>query len=1186
MTFEQFASEQKPGVLHFGGARMAMFDIEAGFWGLRRQIEALVGPRLANSVLQQAGANGGASFARSFIQDPAEEAFAESLRDCLAAYQAAGFGKFSIEQIEPFHLDDPLAGSVIIQAEDTFEAWAAQEHGKRHQEPVCAYAAGVLVGFVNVLAGRQDIVCVEQRCQAQGEAACRFELLPVAASEDQPDSVVAVDPDPALSRRLNLLEILFDRMPMGIVLLDTDMKVRRFNPTWAEFVKRYHPSGAKSIVPGDDFNRLMPGLEDTIKSIFDQVLTGETVSQQAFPLDTGDVISYWDSVIAPLFENRQVVGIIQVITDVTERVQAEQALQEKQRALSTLISNLPGMAYRCKNDPHWSMEFVSQGSLDLTGYRPEELVDNHTISYGDLIHPEDRQAIQDEIQAALEEGRSFQLTYRLVTREGEKWVWEQGQGVYDEAGELVALEGFITDITERVMARKNLQQRVEERTREFSSLLDISSNLASTLDLEQLLDLILDQLGAVLDYDAASIMILQDEILKIIAYRGPIEREEALEIQFSVQDARANREVIQKRAPVIIDDIYGEDTLASAVREVAGDQLETTYGYLRCWMGVPLVVKDQVVGMLTLDHRETCHYTPTEAELALAFANQAAVAIENARLYQETERRAKENEALFTVQQAITSRLEIDEVLQMIADEAKRLTDADISAVYLLEGDQLEISYVSGDVPDSIRGYRLSLDDSIAGLVVRTQKAVVIPDTWDDPRVDRSASDQVQARSLLIVPLVSGEGPIGTITVANRAPGDFPPEDERLLTRLAANVVIGVENARLYQAEHDRRQVAEGLREILAILNSDLPLDEILETIVAQACRLLDSTAGVAYQIRQDEEIVEIEALCNMPDAFSEIGTLPLIDTQANRAILEGRPYAATELKERLANVDLSAFPPDPGVRAWRSIIGEHFCAYLYVPIVIKEQVYGAISLFYDQDRKFPQDEIDLAVSLADQAALAIENAQLRSQVAQSAIAAERDRLARDLHDAVTQTLFSTSLIAEVLPRIWEQNPEQGRARLEEIRTLTRGALAEMRSLLMELRPSALIDTALPDLLRQLTEAFAGRSGVPVQLNIEGECQFEPDVKVAVYRVAQEALNNVAKHARAQSCRVALRCSPEKIDLTIRDDGGGFDPESVPPDSLGVGIMRERAEQIGAELQIDSTMGEGTRVELIWKNEE
>jgi signal transduction histidine kinase len=194
--------------------------------------------------------------------------------------------------------------------------------------------------------------------------------------------------------------------------------------------------------------------------------------------------------------------------------------------------------------------------------------------------------------------------------------------------------------------------------------------------------------------------------------------------------------------------------------------------------------------------------------------------------------------------------------------------------------------------------------------------------------------------------------------------------------------------------------------------------------------------------------------------------------------------------------------------------------------------------------------------------------------------------LARDLHDAVTQTLFSTSLIAEVLPRIWEQNPEQGRARLEEIRTLTRGALAEMRSLLMELRPSALIDTALPDLLRQLTEAFAGRSGVPVRLNIEGECQFEPDVKVAVYRVAQEALNNVAKHARAQSCRVALRCSPEKIDLTIRDDGGGFDPESVPPDSLGVGIMRERAEQIGAELRIDSTMGEGTRVELIWKNEE
>ncbi len=1187
MSFNQYISQEKPGVLHFGGARMAMLDIQAGFWGLRRQIEALIGPRLTNSVLQQAGANGGASFASSFIQDPSEETFTESLRACITAYQAAGFGKFSVEHVEAFQDDEPLAGRVTIRARDAFEVWAARQHGKHTQEPICAYAAGVLVGFVNVLAGRNDIVCVERTCQIQGKEVCRFELFPVGASEDQSDHVVAADPDPALSRRLNLLEILFDRMPMGIVLLDTDLKVRRFNPTWAEFVNRYRPSDSKPVVPGDVFTQLAPGIEESIKPIFNRVLKGETVYQDSYRIDADGIISYWDAVNTPLLENGEVVGILQVITDVTEQVQAEQALQEQQRMLSTLISNLPGMAYRCKNDKDWMMEFVSEGSLDLTGYHPEQLVGNREITYGDLIHPEDRKTIRKDVQTALKEGRAFQLTYRLTTPEGEKWVWEQGQGIPNSVGEIVALEGFITDITDRVMAQQHLEQRVTERTRELSTLLDISSNLASTLDVEQLLDLILDQLGNVVAYDAASIMHLDDgQALKILAYRGPIPKEEALTIQFSLDQARANREVIQRKEPIIIDDVRKESAIALGIREAAGDAMDTTYSYLRCWMGVPLIVKDKVIGMLTLDHSEPCYFAPSQAELAMAFANQAAVAIEDARLYLETERRARESEALFSVQQAITSRLDMNEILQMIADEGRRLTNTDISAVYLLKGDELEISYVSGDVPESIRGYRLGVNDSIAGRVIKSQEPILVPDTWADSRVDRSASDRVQARSLLIVPLVTSDKPIGTITVANRTPGGFTPEDERLLTRLATNVVISIENARLYQAEHDRRQVAEGLRDILAIVNSDLPLDEILEAILDQACRLLDAQAGVAYHINYDEELIEIEAVRDMPAGFADIHDLPLIETEANQAVLEGRPFAVSDLRAKLAMINDGALDETPSLQRWRAIVGDHFDSYLSAPIVIKEHVYGAISLFYTQNRKFFDEEIDLVVTLTDQAALTIENAQLRSQVERSAIAAERDRLARDLHDAVTQTLFSASLIAEVLPRIWDQNPEQGRARLEEIRTLTRGALAEMRSLLMELRPSALMETALPDLLRQLTEAFTGRSGVPVQVDLEGDCQFPPDVKVAVYRVAQEALNNAAKHAHANTCQVRLHCSTDEVELEVRDDGAGFDAQNIPPDSLGVGIMRERAEQVGAQLSIDSTIGEGTKIKMIWKNEE
>ena len=213
---------------------------------------------------------------------------------------------------------------------------------------------------------------------------------------------------------------------------------------------------------------------------------------------------------------------------------------------------------------------------------------------------------------------------------------------------------------------------------------------------------------------------------------------------------------------------------------------------------------------------------------------------------------------------------------------------------------------------------------------------------------------------------------------------------------------------------------------------------------------------------------------------------------------------------------------------------------------------------------------------------LNLANERLREKAAQDAVTAERTRLARDLHDAVTQTLFSTTLIADVLPDIWALNPDEGRRRLEEVRQLTRGALAEMRTLLVELRPNALVEVPLPTLLRQLTEALAGRSRMTIQLSAEGERKLPADVQVGLYRLAQEALNNVVKHARASQAVVTLRCTEESVRLTVADNGVGFDPSTVTADHLGLKIMRERAEAIGAKLSIYSEPGEGTQISIIW----
>jgi PAS domain S-box-containing protein len=207
---------------------------------------------------------------------------------------------------------------------------------------------------------------------------------------------------------------------------------------------------------------------------------------------------------------------------------------------------------------------------------------------------------------------------------------------------------------------------------------------------------------------------------------------------------------------------------------------------------------------------------------------------------------------------------------------------------------------------------------------------------------------------------------------------------------------------------------------------------------------------------------------------------------------------------------------------------------------------------------------------------------ELAEKAAQQAVTADRTRLARDLHDAVTQTLFSSSLIAEVLPDLWDMDVEEAKKSTEELRQLTRGALAEMRTLLLELRPATLTQTRLGDLIKQLCEAFIGRSRLPIKMNIEGDCPLPPEVQVAVYRIAQESLNNVFKYARATQVNVNLFTTADTVHFETCDNGIGFDMSMSKPTSIGMRIMRERAEAIAADFQINSALGAGTCVSVTW----
>jgi signal transduction histidine kinase len=194
--------------------------------------------------------------------------------------------------------------------------------------------------------------------------------------------------------------------------------------------------------------------------------------------------------------------------------------------------------------------------------------------------------------------------------------------------------------------------------------------------------------------------------------------------------------------------------------------------------------------------------------------------------------------------------------------------------------------------------------------------------------------------------------------------------------------------------------------------------------------------------------------------------------------------------------------------------------------------------------------------------------------------------LAQNLHDAVNQSLFSAGLIADVLPRLWDQDQDQARRSLVDLRRLTRAAQAEMRALLAELRPSALTDTDLGDLLHLLGNALSGRINIPVTVKVAQEVILPAEIQVAFYRICQEALNNIAKHAKASHVDIELKHEGTAIELHIRDNGRGFDSEQTISGHYGLGMMRERAQAAGARLFITSQPGHGTELVMHWKKDQ
>jgi len=370
----------------------------------------------------------------------------------------------------------------------------------------------------------------------------------------------------------------------------------------------------------------------------------------------------------------------------------------------------------------------------------------------------------------------------------------------------------------------------------------------------------------------------------------------------------------------------------------------------------------------------------------------------------------------------------------------------------------------------------------------------------------------------------------------------------------------------------DRTRELAMMNAILSVASRSLDIHEILEEALNIIIKQMDFKAGASFTLESDPTIPLLVSHQGFERAVAlDLGSASPIKSQVG----------FVDHPSKVATYEINDVQDE---KLHSRLIQSSFRTLVYVPLSTKGRDLGFFILARHALLPLSPEESSLLSSIGQQIGVAMENAHLYEQAEEAAITAERHRLARELHDAVTQTLFSANLIADVLPKIWKRNPEEGLQNLEELRQLTRGALAEMRTMLLEMRPETLERADLKSLLTQLADAFVGRVRVPVSLDIQGDCKLTHEVKLVFYRVAQEALNNIAKHSGARQVDVRLECQPGGLKLCVKDDGLGFEPDSLPPGHMGIAIMRERANSIGASLEIESQINQGTTVELDWRS--
>ncbi len=545
-------------------------------------------------------------------------------------------------------------------------------------------------------------------------------------------------------------------------------------------------------------------------------------------------------------------------------------------------------------------------------------------------------------------------------------------------------------------------------------------------------------------------------------------------------------------------------------------------------------------------------------------------------LYAEAQQRdladqQKRTALILDATQAASASPEINQVLKHVASRLVAAVGLRDCGIYLLDRERGVLIPRDGITVEGsayLDVFRsLNLDPAQEPFIrelIQRQQPVTSFDVQSDPRISRETARALGAKSLLAVPIVVGSQFLGTAIVSafedHRA---FTAEEIELERGIANAVALAVSNAQLYEETRLHLAESESLRRVSSALLQKRSLGEILEIVCAEAQQLTGAKGSTVFLLEHDATLRVAFTTGVASPAFDRI---PLAGSLTGVAISKGEPVLTNN--------------PAPETVLYRG--HPETTALLAAPLRVKGAFIGSLDLV-NKPGGFQHGDVRIMSLFANQAAIAIDHARLSQQAEHLAVLQERQRLARELHDSVTQSIYSIKLYAEAAIKLLKTgNATVAAEHLGEVRETAEEALNDMRRLVFELRPRLLEEEGLAAAIQARLDAVEKRTGVHTELKVEGEGELPLTVTEELYHIAQEALNNVLKHAQAQRVEVHLQLDESRACLEVYDDGVGF----VPATGKGKGRpglrgMQERAERIGGELTIDSSPGRGTHVRVV-----